>query len=99
MKITERISKVINKFLRLILKNSENAAIKPVPFFHYITVFNEYFENGYIIIALDSWKYIHSSIVNIILKYSDIITFGIVYSKKPSKNLNIIINIIKKTYN
>ena len=45
--------------------------------------------------SLDSWKDVHPALVNVPLKYSASLPYGIVYSKTPSKDVNKFINIIK----
>lgn len=95
MMITEGDSKVTNKLRELILKNCENVTIKPVPFLYDISVFNECEEKGYILMSLDSWKDVHPTLVNIPLKHSAKIPYGIVYSKEPSKSMNNFISVIK----
>ena len=95
MMITEGDSKVTNRLREMILKNCKDVTIKPVPFLYDISVFNECEENGYILMSLDAWKDVHPALVNVPLKYTASVPFGIVYSKNPSKEMNNFISVIK----
>lgn len=93
MTITEGDSKQSQKIYNL-LQTNENITIKSIPFFYDINVFNECEENGYVLISLNAWKDVHPSLVNIPLKESIRVDYGIVYPKNPSSDLKDFIEII-----
>ena len=96
MMINEGDSKTTNDLRNIILSNCKNVSIKPIPFLYDISVFNECEEEGHILMTLDSWKDVHPSLVTIPLKEDFLLPYGILYDKKPSKNVKKFIDIIEE---
>lgn len=94
MTITEGDSPISNKLYQAIKENCPNTTIINCPFFYDIDVFNTAYENGYLLVTLNTWKDIHPAFKTIPLDFKDKISYGIIYAKKPNNKIKEFLNII-----
>lgn len=88
-------SPAVNNLRNTILDKCPNVKLEPVSFFYDIDVFNKCADEGNILIFLDYWSNIHPLLVSIPLKEDFEVSYGVVYSKTPSKETKRFIKIIE----
>ena len=93
--ITTGDSKQNQDIVHKIKTNCKNTEIIDAPLYYDINVFNKCEENGSLLVTLECWKDIHPAFKTIPLSSGETIPYGIIYSKKPTNDALIFLDIIK----
>ena len=93
--ITTGDSKQNQDIVHKIKTNCKNTEIIDAPLYYDINVFNKCEENGSLLVTLECWKDIHPAFKTIPLSSGETIPYGIIYSKKPTNDALIFLDVIK----
>ena len=96
MLLKKGISPVIDKIRKEIKTKYPKINIIDVVSFYNAKIFNECVEKGYLIETPSVWSNIHPSLVSIPVNWNYKLKFGIIYSKKITKEVKIFIQDIQK---
>jgi DNA-binding transcriptional LysR family regulator len=78
--------------------NHSNIKILDLDKYYDISTFNLCNQNGYLLDTLDIWKNTHPSLVMLPVKWDYQIPYGIIYSKKPTKNVKNFIESVANSF-
>ena len=87
-------SSVLNQIRDDILDNHPQIRIADVPNFYDTSIFNECEQMNYLMETLDIWADIHPSLVTLPMEWDYEIPYGIVYAKKPSREVKTFVDAI-----
>ena len=87
-------SPVLNQIRDDILENHPRIRIADVPNFYDTSIFNECEQMNYLMETLDIWADIHPSLVTLPMEWDYEIPYGIVYAKKPSREVKTFVDVI-----
>lgn len=90
-------SAVLNQMRDEILDSHPRVKIVDVPNFYDTSIFNKCEQMNYLMETLDIWTDIHPSLVTLPIEWEYKVSYGIVYSKKPSKAVSEFIGIIQNS--
>lgn len=92
-------SHILNCLRDEIETNHPQITILEISHFYDTNIFNECEQTGCIMVTLDIWKDVHPSIVTMPMEWNYKMPYGIVYAKKPSKQVQDFISIIQNNLN
>lgn len=68
-------------------KEHPQIQIEDTPYFYDLDVFNRCDRTGSVLLTLDGWEQIHPSLKTVPLDWNGIIPYGLLYSRKPSRDV------------
>lgn len=97
--ITRGDSEQNQNILDKIRKICTNVEILEAPLFYDMNVYNKCEENNSLLVTLDCWKDIHPAFKTIPLDTDELMPYGIIYSKEPSEDALMFLDIINSVIN
>ena len=97
--ITSGNSKQNQDIVNKLKQNCKNVEIIDAPLFYDVELFNRCEENGYLLVILECWKNIHPTFKTIPLSSGVSMPYGVIYSKEPSEDALMFLELIKKVIN
>lgn len=90
-------SPLIDGLRGYLLTEHQEIQIKGVSQQYDIDLFNRCEENGAVLLTLDGWKDVHPSLVTIPVDWEYTMPYGMLYPRKPSKNVQLFVNALEET--
>ena len=87
-------SSVLNQMRDDILEHHPQIRIVDAPNFYDISIFNECEQMNYLMETLDIWADVHPSLVTLPMEWEYAIPYGLIYAKKPSKEVRAFVDVI-----
>ncbi len=86
----------IDQFYDMLKRTHPQIFIEETGYYYDMDTFNTCEQTGHLLLTLDAWADIHPSLITIPLEWDCNVTYGILYSKKPTAQIEKFIKILKE---
>lgn len=99
MMVKEGDSQVNDNIRRDITKNHPQIHIVDAPRFYDMSVFNKCVQTDNVLLTIECWRDVHPSLVTIPVEWDYVIPYGLLYKKDSSKDVEKLIETVKRLWN